>query len=843
VDSARALARARNDPDLERVATVRHARLLIPRRQAAAADSEARSVLPAAQAARDTATWCAALRILCFLENRRHDFAAGARDARALVDLAHRAGRTSDEGWGWLGLAYIDIESGRMRESIDKYRRSRTVCHRARDARGELYAAAGVARGLQILGDADGARREHMVVLDGASRLRDAYQLSETYTNLGALEHSYGDPAQALFYYERAESVSRAMGFTERVVYVERNLALLYLTQHRVDAADSVLRRLLPVVERSRDPELRARVLAQTGVLRRLQGRNEAAVEFGRRAVALADSIPPITAVDMIKDLATTLSESGRTQEALEVVDGQIRKLGPRIDPELREGLSFWRAELLLELGRPADAIALIVNLPTRGATTGVIGYDQVQHRIVLARCYQAVGRPDSAIAVYRGAAALWEKARSAMSEAEWREHYDDAASQFAGAYATLLLDPARGGTADARAREAFAVLQGFRSRTLLERVLGPKAAATPAFTSIEAAVVQRQVLREGELFIDIHAGPDTTVVFLLTRSELRAYFAPSSSSLTPRLRRLRALLGDPSAGARDVVTGAERSLGAELLRPASDALSKARSILLASGALAQYPLAALVPPGGSGGLGEQWEVAQVPSAALLSVCRSGTKRAEGSVPLFALARTRDESGNVIAGAAKEVRTLSQRYQGAVARVDPPMSASQISSNDLVHSSVLHFASHARTEFAQPWRSGLLLGDPTRPDAYLRADAIARLRLPARLCVMSSCRSIGGRDRSGETLEGLAASWLAAGVPAVVATQWEGDDQALVEIMRRFYERLARGEAAGAALRGAQSELRALPAYALPYYWQGVVLLGDPGTLVHLKRRGERSPG
>ena len=839
VDSAAALARARHDRDLERVASVRRARLLIPKRQFGAADSVARAVLPAARSARDTASWCAALRVICFAENRRRDFAAGERDARIIVDLARRSGQVADEGSGWLGLAYIDIESGRARASLEKYRRARSLCHRAGDRRGELYAAAGYARGLQILGDADGARREHLVVLAQAWRLRDAYQLSETYTNLGALEHSFGDPAQALLYYERADSVSRAIGFIERAVYIERNQALLYLTQHRVDAADSVLARLLPVVERSSNPDLRARVYAQVGVVRRVQGRNEAAIEFGRRAVALADSVSPITAVDVLKDLAHTLGEVGRPGDALTLVEAQMAKLTPRIDPELRENLEFTRAVYLLQLGRPREAMASIEGLGPRGATTGVVGYDQVDHRLLLARCYQALAQPDSAIAVYRDATLMWEKARSAMSDADWREHYDDAAAEFSGAYAMLLLDPARGGTAEGRAREAFAVLQGFRSRTLLERVLGPKAEATPAFAAIEAEVLQKQVLREGELFVDVHSGPDTTVVFLVTRWELRAYFAPSSSTLAPRLLRLRGLLSEPRPGAEEMIAGAERALGADVFGPAREALAGARSIVLASGALAQYPLAALVPLGGDEGLGQHWEVAQVPSAALLSVCRGGgQKRPDGGVSLYALARTRDEGGRSIPGAAREVRALSERYQGAVARVDPPMSATQISANDLLHSTALHFASHTRTEFAQPWRSGLLIGDPARPDAYLRADAIARMRLTARLCVMSSCRSIGGRDRAGETLEGLAASWLAAGVPSVIATQWEGDDDALVELMGRFYERLARGQTAGAALRGAQGELRANPLYASPYYWQGVVLLGDPGTLVHLKRRG-----
>jgi len=841
LDSARDMARARGDAQLARIASVRDAYLRFAKRQPAA-DSAARGAIVSARAARDTATWCAALRLTAFMAGLRRDFVTQHGDGESLVRLAHRAGRTADEGWGWLSLGYADLESGHARPAVAHYRRARALCTRAGDPRGRMYGSAGIGRGLFELGLTDGARRAHLLALDDAQALHDARQQSETYANLGALEHEYGDPGQALFDYERAESLSRAIGLTERALAVERNLALLDLHEDRLDDADSMLMRLLPVTERSPDARLRANVFDQVGVLRRQQGRFSDAVTFGRRAVALADSLPPWGAVYVITDLAHTLGAMGREADALALLDARVLQLGPAVDAGLRGVLLSARAGFLLRMGRPREAIAQIQGLLGGGTSSGVLGYGQVQRRLMLARAYQAAGRPDSALAAYREAALLWERARGAMGVVDWREHYDDAAAEFAGTYAALLLDPARGGSDDARTREAFAALQRFRSRTILERVRGLQAQATPAFAPAGAATLQRDVLRDGELFIDVHAGRDTTVVFLVTRRDLKAYFAPSSRSLVPRLRRLRTLLGAPDADAREMLSGAEIALGKDLFGPADAALAGARSVILASGALAQYPLAALVPPGGSEGLGERLDVAQIPSAALLQVCRTrAAKRPDGGVPLFALARTRDEGGNQIAGAANEVRALSERYEGVVARVDPHLSVAQLSANDLLHATAIHFASHARAEFVQPWRSGLLVGDPARPDPYLRADAIARLRPLARLCVMSSCRTIGGRDRGGETLEGLAAAWLVAGVPTVIATQWDEDDRALAELMRRFYDRLARGEAASVALRGAQGEIRAMHEYAAPYFWQGVVLVGAPETRLALKRRGGRT--
>ena len=123
----------------------------------------------------------------------------------------------------------------------------------------------------------------------------------------------------------------------------------------------------------------------------------------------------------------------------------------------------------------------------------------------------------------------------------------------------------------------------------------------------------------------------------------------------------------------------------------------------------------------------------------------------------------------------------------------------------------------------------------TQNDPQITATtAISRLRLQANLCVLASCRSLGTSGLDNLSLAGIAPAWLMAGVPAVVATQWNVDDRATAEFMRRFYVALARGGAVGAALQQAQREMRAIPEWSAPRYWAGFVVLGDPGTRVTL---------
>ena len=230
-------------------------------------------------------------------------------------------------------------------------------------------------------------------------------------------------------------------------------------------------------------------------------------------------------------------------------------------------------------------------------------------------------------------------------------------------------------------------------------------------------------------------------------------------------------------------------------------------------------------------------EVAIVPSATLLTAWRSRRQPASSPGRVLAIASTKDPEGHALPSAAREVRQLAQDFEGTEAHVDAPWTAEQFIARGFRGFAVLHFASHTRNNASQPWHSGVQVGDVRLAGGCLEAARIAQLRVPASLCVLSSCSSVGGRYDVGETLYGLAAAWLAAGVPTVIATQWEADDRALAEFTPRFYAHLARGETAGASLRAATAEVRANPKYAAPYFWQGIVLLGDPGTRVPLRSR------
>jgi CHAT domain-containing protein len=147
----------------------------------------------------------------------------------------------------------------------------------------------------------------------------------------------------------------------------------------------------------------------------------------------------------------------------------------------------------------------------------------------------------------------------------------------------------------------------------------------------------------------------------------------------------------------------------------------------------------------------------------------------------------------------------------------------------------LHLAAHAEASATTPWRSGFLLGAGTGDEAYLRASSVARLKLKARLAVLSGCQSAGATALAGEGAIGLSSGFLSAGTTTVVATLWPVEDRIAERYMAAFYASLAQGRAVAAAAREARATLRGEAGN--PRDWAAFVVLGEPSTVFPLKAR------
>ena len=169
---------------------------------------------------------------------------------------------------------------------------------------------------------------------------------------------------------------------------------------------------------------------------------------------------------------------------------------------------------------------------------------------------------------------------------------------------------------------------------------------------------------------------------------------------------------------------------------------------------------------------------------------------------------------------------------GSVQRLGEDASEVFVKTTPLQQFGVLHFATHAVTDEANPDRSGVLLAPgAANQDGLLQIREIVDLDLDGRIVVLSACSSNTGALLRGEGVMSLARAFFQAGAHTVVASLWRLRDDEAADLFDRFYRHLGKGLSVAAALRAAQRDMIAEGAPAAA--WAGLVVLGD-GELVPL---------
>ncbi|MBV8968277.1 MAG: CHAT domain-containing protein [Verrucomicrobia bacterium] len=150
-------------------------------------------------------------------------------------------------------------------------------------------------------------------------------------------------------------------------------------------------------------------------------------------------------------------------------------------------------------------------------------------------------------------------------------------------------------------------------------------------------------------------------------------------------------------------------------------------------------------------------------------------------------------------------------------------------------SDLLLVATHAFLSDVDPTSSYLVMSTTPQsrdPTDHLSASEIMGLNLGHGVVVLSACDTERGRFVAGEGEVGLAWAFLYAGSRSVVVSQWRIDQTATALLTQSLAKNLLLGDHSAPlteALRSAQLELINSERYNHPFYWAGLVLVGDPG--------------
>lgn len=704
-------------------------------------------------------------------------------------------------------LAYCISQSDRLDESVKLLEKLAAFC-RERGYRWLLsQALCLLANCYDLQGDHSRSLAFDRDALDIALAINDSYNQQKLLTQLALQYTQLGRPEHALGYHQRTLFVASESPIPRQDW---RNFTFTAHTFYRLklyDAAVAYEREALRLsLDELRDPALAHLSYTQLGMILAGMGRHDDAMREVEAGLKIAS---------VLQNDSASRKMIAYSQLQLGHVIRQRGDCGP--------ALEHYHAALQLYAGMEIGKLDI---------------YDVRKGRLL---CYLD-GKDDSTIeSELSQVLALFEQDRQEIAEEQNRNSFFDAEE---GIYDIAI------GYAYAKgdSRRAFTYSEQSRGRSLLDLlvhgvkpgVMGeePEVLFEAAASSLDLIEIQAQI-PPGMQMVQYAALKDKLLIWVVSRARFEVREHPiTGAELNARVLDYVTLLTRNDQSQQHEVRRRAEDLYDLLISPIAPFLQDTGEVcIIPDKALFHLPFAALVSRATGNYLVQDFSLQFAPSASVLVECsRTAQQRHELQSPEILLSVgnpsfDRDSYPQLadLPAAEVEAQKVAEIYGGA-----PPLigmrARKSVFAELLSRANVIHFAGHYVADERAPMRSRLLLAkDPAGDDALTAAEVFGKKLPQARLVILSACQTeLEGFD-NGEGMIGIARTFLAAGAPLVVATQWPVDSGATAELMIRFHQlRKLQGQTTTNALRSAQLEMLASvdERHRNPYYWAAFLPVG-----------------
>jgi tetratricopeptide (TPR) repeat protein len=340
--------------------------------------------------------------------------------------------------------------------------------------------------------------------------------------------------------------------------------------------------------------------------------------------------------------------------------------------------------------------------------------------------------------------------------------------------------------------------------------------------------------------------GETQLYIFAATTDTVIARVVPAArSEVEAKINRIYRLASDPDAAAARAKTARTNGTGNPpepdreqqsyeriagelyqlLIDPIADQLAgKTKLAITPSGPLYFVPFQAIGPVGDDGQVHPLLRDRTIFYINDLSVfLQDGTTKGNPKIIGFG------NADGSLPSAEREVKEITKLYPGSEALLESAATEDR-AKNIPEGFGIIHFATHGNLDY-HDFKNFYLTLAPNKAageDGKLTMEEIWGITtLPAcQLVTLSACNTAV----TDESLAGWpinpANAFLTIGVPRVVASLWQVDDDATAILMEDFYKHLPQLGAAE-SLRQAQLRLASNPQWSQPFYWAPFVLFGD----------------
>lgn len=183
--------------------------------------------------------------------------------------------------------------------------------------------------------------------------------------------------------------------------------------------------------------------------------------------------------------------------------------------------------------------------------------------------------------------------------------------------------------------------------------------------------------------------------------------------------------------------------------------------------------------------------------------------------------------------AQKEVTELQNEFGGKILKGKDALKSTFINSSS--NYDILHLAMHTLINDSLPMYSKLVFSEEGSnvENRFLNTSEIYELDLKASMVILSACNTGSGVLKKGEGIMSLARGFVFAGVPSVVMTLWEVQDESGLQVMKAFYTYLANGLSKDKAMQLAKLDMlkSANMIKSHPNFWSAYIVTGDTAKL------------
>ena len=774
---------------------------------------------------------------LDYLDRAEREFGALGNDRRRAVALNN------------LGIGYGEL--GDYERGLEYSRQSLVIAERLGDDSRLGNALNNIAVIETYRGNYRAALQAYRQALQADERIGARWAVAEATNNIGLVYAAQGDHEQAIAFFTKAVALNRTVGDKSIDADLHKNLGAEMLSANRLEEAARHYRQCLDLSRASsyRLVESEARVgLAR--VLFRSKRYAEADAEM-RQAAAIEREISDTpNFAGTLSELARMKLASGHANEALALAREAETMLAGIDRPEM-----LWQAQLAAgqalrrlhrdkEAAREFDAsIATIESLRVRvtGPPSALPAYfadklEPYQERIALAL---AAGKTDEALELTERSKSrvLGDILRSGRMNldkaltAEERRAERSMESRLVALNLQIAAQPDAAGPKAALdgARRDLAALQSTlyaaHPETAFQRGVAP---------ALSVAQIQETAAEARALVLDYLVTPADTYVFVIkpgTRPRVAALGIGQAALAAKSAEFLRQIASHDLGYAP-----AARELYRILLGPVeADLAGQTALMIIPDEQLWDVPFQALQPHE-KRFLIQDASVSYSPSMAVLrETMRISGGRNQSSAGRELLAFGDPAGHDRLPEAARQVRAIQALYGSEVSVVLTGEAATEAALKaEAGGYRVLHLASHAVLDNANPMYSHVLLAKSAGEDGIFEARELMALNLKADVLVLSACETARGRAPPGEGINGMLWAAFVAGVPATVASLWQVESSSDSDLMIEFHRQLVEGRrllppvGKAASLRNAALSLIAGNRFSHPFYWAAFEVVGNP---------------